>query len=86
MQTIVNLDPLPMCNRPSRRPVFTLDPEMPNPVETPYAEVVGEPVHGHLRRLNSLDLLQGQVEVMIEHHGTTYRLRHTSMGKLILTK
>jgi hemin uptake protein HemP len=24
--------------------------------------------------------------VQIEHHGATYRLKHTSLGKLILTK
>lgn len=36
--------------------------------------------------LTSTQLLNGQREVMIEHDGQTYRLRHTRNGKLILTK
>ncbi len=32
------------------------------------------------------ELLAGQREAHIEHEGTTYRLRLTSLGKLILTK
>ncbi len=75
-----------MQKRPLRRPLFTLDSPSENPTPSPYAEVVGEPIHGAMIRVNSLDLLQGQVEIMIDHQGTTYRLRQTSMGKLILTK
>ena len=34
----------------------------------------------------SHQLLGGQREAHIDHEGTTYRLRLTSLGKLILTK
>ncbi len=37
-------------------------------------------------RLHSRDILQGHQEIEIEHQGMVYRLRCTSMGKLILTK
>ena len=36
--------------------------------------------------LSSEELLDGRTEVMIEHNGDLYRLRHTRQGKLILTK
>lgn len=36
--------------------------------------------------VRSSDLLRGQREVLIQHAGETYRLRHTRNGKLILTK
>lgn len=38
------------------------------------------------RRLNSTELLDGEREIEIEHAGAVYRLRRTSLGKLILTK
>jgi hemin uptake protein HemP len=38
------------------------------------------------KRINSAELFAGGREVLIDHAGTTYRLRHTSQGKLILTK
>jgi len=38
------------------------------------------------RRLASDDLLAGPDEVIIEHAGQEYHLRHTRAGKLILTK
>ena len=37
-------------------------------------------------RLSSRVLLGGRQEVEIEHDGAVYRLRHTALGKLILTK
>lgn len=37
-------------------------------------------------RLSSQSLLGGQREVEIDHGGAVYRLRVTSLGKLILTK
>ena len=40
----------------------------------------------HPPRFRSEDLLRGQREVLIEHDGVEYRLRHTRLGKLILTK
>lgn len=38
------------------------------------------------RTLASEALLNGQREVLIEHDGEIYSLRHTRNGKLILTK
>jgi hemin uptake protein HemP len=38
------------------------------------------------RRLTSAQLLEGATEVEIEHRGAMYRLRLTSLDKLILTK
>jgi hemin uptake protein HemP len=38
------------------------------------------------RLIRSDDLLGGHREVLIEHAGEFYSLRHTSKGKLILTK
>ena len=37
-------------------------------------------------RLSSRTLLGGRQEVEIDHDGVVYRLRQTSLGKLILTK
>jgi hemin uptake protein HemP len=36
--------------------------------------------------LTSEELLRGAEEVLIEHETSTYRLRRTHQGKLILTK
>ena len=36
--------------------------------------------------VNSVDLLAGQRELLIQHGGATYRLRLTASNKLILTK
>jgi hemin uptake protein HemP len=38
------------------------------------------------KTISSADLLGGQDEVMIQHNGSTYRLRITRQDKLILTK
>jgi hemin uptake protein HemP len=38
------------------------------------------------RRLASEALFDGEVEIEIEHRSQVYRLRQTSLGKLILTK
>ncbi len=38
------------------------------------------------RRWSSSDLLGTEKEVEIEHEGMVYRLRKTTLGKLILTK
>ena len=37
-------------------------------------------------RITSEALFGGAREILIEHEGEVYRLRHTSKGKLILTK
>lgn len=38
------------------------------------------------RKIRSVEIFAGAREVLIEHEGDEYRLRHTSKGKLILTK
>lgn len=38
------------------------------------------------RHIRSAELFNGEREVLIEHAGELYSLRHTSKGKLILTK
>lgn len=43
-------------------------------------------VTGTVSRLPSQALFAGAQEVEIEHNGAVYRLRQTSLGKLILTK
>ena len=45
----------------------------------------GAPRNG-VARLTSEQLFAGAVEVQIDHHGAVYRLKQTSLGKLILTK
>jgi hemin uptake protein HemP len=48
---------------------------------------VGSPAVATPRpRVVSNDILRGNPEVEIDHRGTLYRLRVTSLGKLILTK
>jgi len=37
-------------------------------------------------RVSSAQLFAGALEVQIDHHGAVYRLKQTSLGKLILTK
>jgi len=47
---------------------------MPGPLDNPPTPVV-----------ESAALLKGRPEVVILHNGREYRLRHTRLGKLILT-
>jgi hemin uptake protein HemP len=39
-----------------------------------------------LLRVRTIDLMRGSKEIVIEHDGKDYRLRVTSLGKLILTR
>jgi len=39
-----------------------------------------------VQRIDSTRLFAGAQEVQIEHRGVLYRLKQTSLGKLILTK
>jgi len=61
----------------------------PHPVRRP---VLGLPLQRTLHALPAASvlasqaLLKGQREVLIQHGEAVYRLRHTSNGKLILTK
>ena len=54
-------------------PVTVPGPAAPAPADEP-------------RRVTSEELLRGAEEVLIEHQSSTYRLRRTAQGKLILTK
>lgn len=57
-----------------------------HPPEAP-APRPAEPVaQAEVPRISSQQLLAGAKEVLIEHHGSVYRLRQTALGKLILTK
>lgn len=38
------------------------------------------------KRVDSTDLMAGRTEIEIDHGGAIYRLRLTSLGKLLLTK
>lgn len=51
-------------------------PEPPRPAPAPPPPV----------RIASDRLFAGATEVLIEHRGALYRLKQTSLGKLILTK
>lgn len=50
------------------------------------APSVATPAAGSMPRLPSHAIFAGAQEVEIEHNGAVYRLRQTSLGKLILTK
>lgn len=66
---------------PQQRQPLALEP---GSVAGPPA-VTAPPVAGR-KRLSSQALLGNDREVEIEHSGQLYRLRLTSLGKLILTK
>ena len=62
-----------------------LHPTAPSPEESLHsAASTAAPVTRP--RVASNDILRGSAEVEIDHRGTLYRLRVTSLGKLILTK
>jgi hemin uptake protein HemP len=61
--------------------------------EPAHDECTGPAAHGTPSRgaqvqppIKSEALFRGAAEVQIEHRGSVYRLRKTSLGKLILTK
>ncbi len=58
--------------------------ERPN--STPEFSLPPQPTKSPLRRMISGELFQGAREVLIDHHGETYRLLETRNGKLILQK
>ena len=41
---------------------------------------------GEARAVSSDQLFHGATELLIDHRGVLYRLRHTALGKLILSK
>jgi hemin uptake protein HemP len=58
-------------------------PEPTPPVAPPPAR---DPAAPAAVRIDSARLFAGAAEVQIEHRGALYRLKQTSLGKLILTK
>lgn len=65
-------------------PVSTRD-ESPSEVLPPPHGAWGGATLGS-SRISSQALFSGATEIEIEHRGALYRLRQTSLGKLILTK
>ncbi|HEV3344961.1 MAG TPA: hemin uptake protein HemP [Pirellulales bacterium] len=62
-------------------------PNQPSPApDGPPDALASQQGHDRRRLLRSEELLQGQVEVLIEHGAEVYRLRLTRSGKLILQK
>jgi len=72
-----------MANQPdtSRRA-----PSVASGASAAMAPSVTTPAAGSVPRLPSHAIFAGAQEVEIEHNGAVYRLRQTSLGKLILTK
>lgn len=66
---------------PAQRPL-----EEPAAATAPCAPLAPAHRSAPPRRLSSTQLLDGATEVEIEHRGAMYRLRLTSLDKLILTK
>lgn len=58
-------------------------PDVPEPKQ---GTGVVHPTGPGVPRLSSRAIFAGVTEVEIEHNGVLYRLRQTSLGKLILTK
>ena len=68
-----------------RQPFF--EPRPIGSVTHPPAQTTGRaPADASRESWSSAQLLAGRNEVSITHGGNTYRLRLTSLGKLILTK
>ena len=63
------------------------DPSPRSPLgRTPAQSVTGEAPDGRVQAVASEQLFRGAAELHINHGGVMYRLRRTSLGKLILTK
>jgi hemin uptake protein HemP len=61
------------------------EPRRP-PVPAPMPQAGTSPSPAQAVRVSSAQLFGSAVEVQIDHHGAVYRLKQTSLGKLILTK
>lgn len=64
---------------------MTQPTEPPHP-RSPTPASVGAEQRSPVRAVSSESLFDGAQELHIQHRGTLYRLRQTSLGKLILTK
>ncbi len=65
----------------STRPRRAADPVL-HRIDTPSLDAAVAP----LRRIDSQTLLGSAEQIEIKHRGQIYRLRRTTLGKLILTK
>lgn len=61
-------------------------PTEPPPPPSLASATAGIQRQDSVRAVDSQSLFDGAQELRIEHRGTVYRLRQTSLGKLILTK
>lgn len=71
---------------PDRRETMKCQPAIPANMRREVAPTGAQGPHAVRRQVRSDDLFGGCREVLIEHAGELYSLRHTSKGKLILTK
>ena len=62
------------------------DKRQPSAPRDRMAAATGSAAAPAARRVSSDQLFGSATEVEIDHRGVTYRLRRTSLGKLILTK
>ena len=76
----------PRYTEPSPRPTSTAAPASEAGASRPATEPATEAASGPVTQTTSEVLFAGAVEIQIDHHGTIYRLKHTALGKLILTK
>lgn len=60
--------------------------ETPGSVPPAAGTALRAPVPAGTLKVTSEKLFAGALEVQIDHHGALYRLKKTSLGKLILTK
>ncbi|WP_082680026.1 hemin uptake protein HemP [Paucibacter sp. KCTC 42545] len=70
----------------SSPPIANGQPSAPNAAQAQPAPAVQHPATASTRRISSSELMGNLRELEIEHSGSLYRLRLTSLGKLILTK
>lgn len=76
-----------MVTQPFQTPVpMSMDTREPVAVHEPARVPVRNVVRSSVVCISSESLLAGANEVQIEHRGALYRLKQTSLGKLILTK
>jgi len=61
------------------------EPPRPAPPSAPTRSDGAAPVRAP-KCVDSAQLFAGATELLIEHRGARYRLKQTSLGKLILTK
>ena len=68
------------------RPAPKASPARPQAEPHPELDLDLAHASGPVTQTTSEALFAGAVEIQIDHHGTIYRLKHTALGKLILTK